>query len=227
MHPIDLTQRLEKTHAYLAEQQVDRAIASAKLAHVILDEILACLKPGIRESDVKEFALSCFARHGIAQTWHPPYVRFGAHTLLTFMDRAKEDRMLGETDIAFIDIGIVTDGIEGDAGRSMVFGHDAEQQRVAAASRTIFDEAVAFWQRTNPTGIALYEHIYQLAAAMDVAWNLEPAGHLIGAFPHRGWKRGINQFPETVESGKWILEIQVRHKTLPFGAFFEDLLYQR
>lgn len=227
MHPLDLTARIAKTHAYLAEQDVGRAIASATLAHTILDEIIAFLKPGIRESEVKEFALQCFAQHGITETWHPPYVRFGAHTLLTFMDRAKEDLTLHETDIAFIDIGIVKDGMEGDAGRSVVFGHDAEHARVVATSRRIFDEATQFWQHENPTGIALYEYIYQRAEALDVAWNLEPAGHLIGAFPHRGWKRGINQFPETVESGKWILEIQVRHKTLPFGAFFEDLLYRR
>ncbi|NDG05259.1 MAG: hypothetical protein EB121_07950 [Alphaproteobacteria bacterium] len=59
---------------------------------------------------------------------------------------------------------------------------------------------------------------------MDVRFNLDPAGHLIGAFPHRGWKEGLNNFPEAVVPGTWILEIQVRHPTLPFGAFYEDLL---
>ncbi|MDX1974889.1 MAG: M24 family metallopeptidase [Rickettsiales bacterium] len=221
----ELAEKIAKTHSYTAEQRVEHAIARAKQAHAILDEIIAQLKPGVLESEIKQFALDCFARHGIERTWHPPYVRFGEHSLLTFMEKNKEDHTLAEDDIAFVDIGIVHDGVEGDAGRTVVFGNDSEKCRLADASSTIFHEAIDFWQRHNPRGIALYEHIYALADKMNVAWNLDPAGHLIGAFPHRGWKRGINHFPESVESGKWILEIQIKHKELPYGAFYENLLY--
>lgn len=217
-------ERIARTHEYLAQQQPDKALVAARLAHGILDEILAHIRVGMRESEVRQFAEQRFADHGIVETWHPPYVRFGEHTLLTFMDRATEDRVLEANDVAFVDIGIVKDGIEGDAGRTIMFGEDAEYRRVAEASRHIFDEAVAFWRTHDPVGIALYEHIYALAEAHDVAWNLDPAGHLIGAYPHKGWRRGINHYPEPVASGKWILEIQVRHKTLPIGSFFEDVL---
>lgn len=221
-----VARRLVATHEYCAEQNVEKAVAAAKLAHQLVDEILAALKPGMRESEVAALATSAYAAHGIERIWHPAYARFGAHTLLTFRDADDgTDRILGETDIAFLDLGIVRDGIEGDAGRTIVVGADREMQHVADASRRIFDDALRFWQRSNPSGIALYEHIYALAAQYNVRWNLDPAGHLIGAFPHRGWKRGINHFPQEVASGKWILEIQVRHPTLPFGAFHEDLLY--
>lgn len=220
----DIAEKIAKTEAYCADQDVEKAISSARLAHQILDEIIAAIAPGVRESEIKEFALQRFAAHGIERTWHPPYVRFGEHTLLTFMDKGKEDRTLADRDIAFVDIGIVKDGIEGDAGRTIAFG-DVKLEELATISKTIFDEARAFWLAHNPPGITLYEHIYGLAERMGVAWNLDPAGHLIGAFPHRGWKRGINNFPNTIESGKWILEIQIRHKELPLGAFYEDLLY--
>lgn len=220
-----LGERIAKTSEYCAEQNVSLAIEEAKLAHSILDEVLEYLRPGILESQVKEFAMQCFAKHGIERTWHPPYARFGEHTLLTFQEKAKEDRALQEEDIAFVDLGIVRNGIEGDAGRTVVFGDNATLKHLADTSQAIFKQAVAFWKSTNPSGIALYEHIYELAEKSGVKWNLDPAGHLIGAFPHKGWKRGINHFPEKIDAGKWILEIQVRHPELPVGSFYEDLLY--
>lgn len=221
----DITVRIEKTHRYLENQDTVKNIAAAKLAHHLLDEILAQIKPGVRESEIKQYALDCFARNGIERTWHPPYVRFGEHTLLTFMDKAKEDRVLAETDIAFVDIGIVLEGIEGDAGRSVQFGGNPLHKKLQSASESIFHDARSFWKEKNPTGIVLYEHIHALAKAQGFVFCLDPAGHLIGEFPHRGWKRGINHFPETVEAGKWILEIQVRHPELPVGSFYENLLY--
>ncbi len=221
----DIAARMEKTHAYLSEQISEKAIAQATLAHLILDEILAFIQPGKMESDVKSYALSRFEHHGIERIWHPPYVRFGEHTLLTFMDKAKEDRILSEEDIAFVDIGIVKDGMEGDAGKTIASGDHPVFQHLARASESIFKDAVAFWKRENPTGIALYQFIHRAAKELNVTFNLDPAGHLIGAFPHKGWKRGINNFPEHIEAGKWILEIQIRHPEQPYGAFYEDLLY--
>lgn len=223
--PEEITQRLARTHEYVAQQDTVKNIAAAKLAHHLLDEILAQLKPGIRESEVKQLALDCFARHDIEKTWHPPYVRFGEHTLLTYMDKATEDRMLAEDDIVFIDIGIVLDGIEGDAGRTVSFGDDTIKAALREGSQVIFHAARAFWKEHNPSGIMLYEFIHAEAAKLGFEFTLDPAGHLIGEFPHRGWKRGINHFPETIEAAKWILEIQIRHPELPMGSFYENLLY--
>jgi methionine aminopeptidase len=223
--PDAIADRIARTHRYTAEQDTVKNIAAARLAHHLLDDILAKLRPGMRESEVKDYALACFARHGIEKTWHPPYVRFGEHTLLTFMDKAKEDRVLEADDIAFIDIGIVYEGIEGDAGRTVVFGQDKTKQVLQQAGETVFRAAREFWKTGNPSGIALYEFIHAQARTMQLEFCLDPAGHLIGEFPHRGWKRGINHFPETIEAAKWILEIQLRHPTLPLGSFYENLLY--
>ena len=223
----EVASRLEKTARYCDEQDVGVAIASAKRSHELLADIVEQVRPGVRESAIRQYATELFAKHGIDRIWHAPYVRFADHTLLTFQDSAADDYVLGETDIAYLDIGIVVNGIEGDAGCSLSFGGNAEYDRLVTASKEIFDRASAYWQKENPTGIALYDFIYAQAEAYGLQWNLDPAGHLIGAYPHRGWKRGLQSFPNTVDSGKWILEIQLRHPTLPAGAFYEDLLYAR
>lgn len=223
--PDKTAERLERTERYVREQDTVKNIAAARLAHRLLDGILAEVKPGVSESEIKAYAIEHFKRHGIERTWHPPYVRFGANTLLTFMDTAKDDLVLQENDIAFIDIGIVYENIEGDAGRTLVFGDHPTYAALKAASENIFHQARAFWKERNPTGIALYEYIHALAERAGFQFCLDPAGHLIGEFPHRGWKRGINHFPKTVDAGTWILEIQVRHPTQPCAAFYENLLY--
>jgi hypothetical protein len=92
-------------------------------------------------------------------------------------------------------------------------------------SEILFREAITYWQNTNPTGIQLYEFIYAKAKTHGVLFNLSTAGHLIGAFPHtHAWIKGANSYPEKLSAGGWILEIQIKSLTQPFGAFYEGLL---
>jgi Xaa-Pro aminopeptidase len=217
--------RIDQTNAYAVAQLPKKAEESAMFSHELLDTILDFVRPGVKESEVKQFALDLFTSHGIERIWHQPYVRFADHTMLTFMDKTQDDYVLRDDDIAFVDIGVVKSGIEGDAGRTIVFGNSAEHHRVQKASEAIFTGAKQFWKQHNPSGIELYQHIYALADEMDVEFNLDPAGHLIGEFPHRGWKKGINNYPEKVAAGCWILEIQICDKSRSVGAFYEDLLY--
>ena len=64
--------------------------------------------------------------------------------------------------------------------------------------------------------------------AKSYGWilSLEKAnGHRISDFPHAARIRGnIEEFDSTPAPDRWILEIQIRHPTRPFGAFYEDLL---
>ncbi|MGB9151457.1 MAG: M24 family metallopeptidase [Alphaproteobacteria bacterium] len=220
-----LAEDLTKTHSYASQQDIDAAIVAAKFAHQLTDEILTLVRPGVRESEIKTEAEKVFAARGIDRIWHQPYIRFGSNSLLTFQNKAKTDRILEAEDIAFIDIGVVKGGVEGDAGRTIAFGENKTLHDLAKASETIFKETAAYWKQHNPTGAALYEYTHRIAEKLGVIFNLDPAGHLIGAFPHRGWKRGLNHFPEQIIGGTWILEIQIRHPELPLGAFYEDLLY--
>jgi hypothetical protein len=213
------------TRRYESCQSARDATEAAGFAHQLLDIICEQVKPGVTESEIKTFADACFNQHGVERIWHQPYIRFGKHTLLTYRDKAFDDYRLGDNDIAFIDIGIVKNGIEGDAGKTIVTGEDPEHVRLANASKAIFVQARHYWQKHQPTGAELYNHIYSLAGAMDVVFNLDPAGHLIGEFPHRGWKNGLNNYPEKVIPGTWILEIQICDTARQHGAFYEDLLY--
>ena len=220
----DLETDFSNTDAYIGKQDAGKNREATELAHFILDEILAFIKPGIKESEVKAFSEERFEAHHIERPWHLPYIRFGENTLMTFRNKATNDLILEANDIAFADIGIVREGVEGDAGRTVAFGSDPLFHDLQKASELIFTEAVAFWKQNNPTGEALYEFTHSLAKKRGFVFNLDPAGHLIGTFPHRGWKRGINHYPHTIATGVWILEIQIRHPTLPYGAFFEDIL---
>jgi len=135
---------------------------------------------------------------------------------------------LQEEDIAYIDIGPIIDingfKIEGDVGQTCVFGNNPLFHELKAASESIFKQARQYWETHHPTGVALYQYIEQLVHQVGFKLNLEPAGHLIGSFPHSGWRDGLNHYPFPVNAGLWILEIQLRHPTEPYGAFYEAVL---
>lgn len=221
------TEIINKTNQYTAQNQQNDAILEVSLlAQTILDDIEKIICPGISESEATNIALEIFKQHGIEKLWHRPLIRFNQHTLCTFKDRPSADYILQNEDIAFIDIGIVKDGIEGDVGKTIVFGDNKEFLHLKSTSEVLFEEAINFWKTQNPTGIQLYEFIHSQANHHGVLFNLSPAGHLIGAFPHtHAWTKGANTYPETLAARGWILEIQIKSKTQPFGAFFEGLLY--
>ncbi len=222
--PQEIQEDILKTAEYAAKQDAEKNREATQFAHKILDEILAFLRPGVKESEVKAYGLSRFEAHNVERPWHSPYIRFSEHTLMTYYNKAKEDRVLGETDIAFADIGVVRNGIEGDAGRTVVFGKNEVFTGLRDASEKIFYDTLEYWKQKDPTGEELHAHADALTKKAGFVFNLDPASHLIGTFPHRGWKHGLNHFPGKIVKGVWILEIQIRHPELPYGAFFEDIL---
>jgi methionine aminopeptidase len=223
---MDINNLIKKTNLYTEQNQESDAIVKvAILAQEILDKIAEKIQPGISESKATEAANSIFKDYGIEKLWHRPIIRFNNHTVFTFKDRPTENYILQEEDIAFIDIGIVKEGIEGDVGKTLVFGNNKEFIHLKNVSEILFQEATDYWQKENPTGIKLYDFIDAQAKNHQVLFNLSPAGHLIGAFPHtHAWTKGANTYPEKLVARGWILEIQIKSVTQPFGAFFEGLL---
>lgn len=224
-----LANQHEAVAQYSARQMIEMTRTAHQTAWQILEEISATLKPGITEAEAREAAQVIYVQHGVEKSWHRPHIYFGSHTLLSAYDpKPSEILTLGENDIAYIDIGpiISVDGvdIEGDVGQTLVFGDNPMFHQLKAATETIFTQAREYWLSEQPTGIALYQHIAHRSEAAGFTFNLEPAGHLIGAFPHLGWKNGLNHYPHTPEPGIWILEIQLRHLTEPYGAFYEAVL---
>lgn len=211
---------------YLNLQSNADIVNTNQLTRIILDEICDFVVPGVKESEVLQYTDLVFKQHKIDRIWHKPEVRFGDNTTLTYLDRSKKDNQLQTQDIAFIDIGIVINGIEGDAGKTLVFGDNALHQDIAIATKELFHEARNFWLEQSPTGIELYSYLIQRAKVRGYICNLNPAGHLIGSFSHATakWKYGLNEYPDRIEACRWILEVQIRHPQLNVGGFFEDLL---
>lgn len=209
---------------YTELQVIEKTKHAAKIANRLLSDISQIIKPGISEGEARKEALKLYEKYGITKNWHNPYIYFGTNTILTFKDKAKEELVLEKEDIAYIDIGPIIDGVEGDIGHTLVFGNNTLFKELKYQSEKIFNSSVDFWRKNNPTGIELYEFVYKETEKSDFMFNLNPAGHLIGSFPHKGWKEGLNTYPYTPEPGYWILEIQIRHPQKSYGAFFEAVL---
>ncbi len=222
---IDLTSRLEKTEAYVEQQTVERVVAVAQKSWTLLEEITKHIQPGMVESEAVTEIKEIFNQAKIDRIWHPAAVRFGKNTMLQFYQPATQDLRLKEEDMAFIDIGVVFDGIEGDVGCTLAFGENADYISLQKATEHIFEEGLNYWKKQAPTGIQLYEFIADVTQKMGYAFNLTPAGHLIGAYPHVGWKRGLQTYPLYPKPGNWILEIQILDPKLQVGGFFEKILF--
>lgn len=190
-----------------------------------LHAIAALIRPGMRESEALAAGKEILAGLGAELDWHPVLVRFGAHTLHIYSDRPTEDRVLGAEDIFFIDMGPVFGGHEGDVGATFTTGQDPEMIACARDVRIVFDRVKAIWNGGAVSGTALYEAAQAEAQKLGWVLNLDIKGHRVGDYPHSVHKGGQLGTLETPPSaGLWILEIQIRHPSHPFGAFFEDLL---
>ncbi len=190
-----------------------------------LERIAALVRPGMRESEVQTAGLAILEELGMERSWHPLLIRFGSNTLKIFSDRSQGDTDLAEDDIFFIDMGPVFLGHEGDVGATFTVGVDPEMQACAAAVRTLFDRVRAIWDGGAVSGRALYERAEQEARAMGWVLNLDIRGHRVSDYPHSVHKGGnLGDLDTVPATGLWILEMQIRHPTRPFGAFHEDLL---
>jgi Xaa-Pro aminopeptidase len=182
------------------------------------------IKPGMLESEATARGKEILAELGMDRIWHPLLIRFGANTLKTFKQRSDGDPVLGEDDIFFIDMGVVWQGHEGDAGATYTTGSDSQMIACAAAAKELFDRVEAFW-RKGVSGVELYRYATEQAEAMGWVLNLNIKGHRVSDFPHAIHRGGdLGDFEQAPNAGVWILEIQIAHPTRPFGAFYEDLL---
>lgn len=180
---------------------------------------------GITEAMAKQAAAEIFIELGVERLWHPPLIRIGANTTKTYRQKSDPHVRLGDNDIYFIDLGLVFEGHEGDVGNTFVVGHAPERQACADDARSLFQQVADAWRLRDMSGAALYAFAADTAAAMGWRLNHAIRGHRVSDFPHAVHKGGdLGELATTPSDGLWILEIQIAHPTLPFGAFYEDLL---
>lgn len=190
-----------------------------------IDEIARVIAPGMRESEAQLRGKQILSELDMDRIWHPLLIRFGANTLKTFKQRSDGDPVLGENDIFFIDMGVVWQGHEGDAGTTFTTGSDPQMNDCASAARILFDQVERFWRSERVCGVALYDFAAAQAQSMGWKLNLDIKGHRVSDFPHAIYRGGdLGDLAEYPNTGLWILEIQIAHPDRPFGAFHEDLL---
>jgi len=189
-----------------------------------VNAVATMLRPGMRTAEAVAMIDAHLRAMGAAYNWHPTYVRFGPDTLNTWHRPADRERRLQADDIAVIDIGPVWDGHEGDYGDTFALSGDPDHQRCAQAARAVFDLARQAWLG-GMTGQALYEHAETLAQDFGCELVPEVPGHRVSEFPHAlHGKHRLSDADFVPDHGIWVLEIQVRDRVRPIGAFFEDVL---
>jgi Xaa-Pro aminopeptidase len=193
----------------------------------IIHEIAARCKPGMVEEDAVEMAKEILAANDMLRGWHDVYVRFGSNTTKTFGADSDPGVVLKENDIMFVDIGPVFEKWEGDGGDTFVFGEDADMARCAEDARKLFHIVRSKWISDGSTGKVLYEFAVAKAQAMGWELNMDLSGHRLSDFPHAAVYEGpmadVDFHPSRL---LWVLEIHIRHPTLNYGAFFEDMLLE-
>lgn len=192
----------------------------------VIEEVASLMKPGMNEDEAKLLIIKFQKELGAPKSWHPPQIRFGENTVLAFGKTGIPHVKLQENDIFFFDLGPIFDSHEGDVGRTFWIGQNAEMKRCCTDVKEIWHEVKEVWQKQNSTGNELYQIAQSCAKHRGWVLNLEKAnGHRIADFPHAARARGsIEHLKTTPTANRWILEIQIRHPTSPFGAFYEDLL---
>lgn len=195
------------------------------LAWEALREVAAQVKPGMREADIQALLKQALSARGSEKPWHRPVVRIGSDSVKTFHILSDPDLPLAETDIFFLDIGPVWNGYEADVGDSFTVGQDPEMIRCAADSRILFEIVRQEWLDSGKTGAALYRFAEQQAKERGWMLVMEVDGHRLGDFPHHAhYRGGMSDVDFRPSADAWVLEIQLRHPTREFGAFYEDLL---
>ncbi|THD64121.1 MAG: aminopeptidase P family protein [Phenylobacterium sp.] len=200
-------------------------VRARDLTFEAVKRIAAAIAPGMTEGRGGEIADEVLAEMGAERLWHRNVIRFGPGTTEIFSGEFNPDYVLQAEDIFFIDLGVVWDGHEGDAGDTFAVGGEPAMAACAEAARALWGEVADRWRGQGLSGEALYAFARDRAEAMGWRLNWEVKGHRVSDFPHLIYKAGdLGDFAQTPQAGLWILEIQIAHPKRPFGAFYEDLL---
>jgi Xaa-Pro aminopeptidase len=184
------------------------------------------MRPGMSEEEGFRLTNAILRDLGAEKNWHRSQVRFGANTLLPFGEKPSPNTVLAANDIFFLDLGPIYFGHEADCGATFTVGNDEEMIRCAKDAAEIHGIVRDHWFATGESGKALYEFARGEAKKRGWEMTLKSAdGHRLGDFPHAlHYKGKLASLPHKPSANRWVLEIQLRHPSRPFGAFYENLL---
>lgn len=184
------------------------------------------VEEGMSKADILGILEILKTELGVSQNWHAPQIRIGEETLLPFGRPGVENIKLKKNDIYFIDLGLVFKDHEGDVGRTFCLGEAPLMSQCIRDAEKIWKQVQKYWKKDSPSGQELYAYAQEYAKSLGWQLNLEKAnGHRISDFPHAARMRNsIEGLSHPPLANRWILEIQIKHPELSFGAFYEDLL---
>lgn len=204
---------------------VDGMLAARNKTRQVITDVAARIRPGMVEEDAVLLAKQALVDAGMALSWHPTRVRFGANTMKAMRQPSAPGVVLGEHDIFFLDMAPRLDVWEGDGGQSYTVGNNAEHARCARDAEALFHDVRGLWRREGQTGQALYAYADRQARAMGWELNFDLPGHRVSDFPHAAIHTGsLAELAIAPSAMRWILEIHLRDPEGRFGAFFEDML---
>ena len=184
--------------------------------------------------DIYDLAEKMF---GISKYWHKRIVRAGSNTLAPY-DENPPDRLVGEDDILFLDLGPVFEEWEADFGRTFVIGSDPLKLKLRDDVATAFAEGKNhFNAHPDITADQLFKYAQELARKYGWEFGGAIAGHLIGQFPHERIPndrvtlyvhpdnpRKMRGPDANGQERHWILEIHFVDRARGIGGFYEELL---
>jgi Xaa-Pro dipeptidase len=220
--------------------RVERLLDAQDKAAQLFDEIerRAMIRPGVGEQtlsdEIRDLAAEMF---GVTRHWHRRIVRAGENTLQPFKEHPP-DRVIGEDDIAFLDLGPIFEEWEADFGRTFVLGDDPAKTALRDALPRVWQAGRDYFAaHASVTGAELFDFSVEAARAEGFGWGSHIAGHLVGEFPHKKiagtateWyimPGSTKPMRRTDPSGRrchWILEIHLIDPLHRFGGFYEQLL---
>ncbi|OTB02153.1 hypothetical protein M426DRAFT_322863 [Hypoxylon sp. CI-4A] len=196
------------------------------------------VRPGISEKTLSdEIHKLGTERHGVKTHWHKRVVRSGPNTLLPFEENPP-DRIIGEDDILYVDLGPVFEAWEADFARTFVLGNDPNKKRLRDSLAPVWSVVKSrYHENPEMTGEQLYEIACEEARNAGWEFGAKLAGHLVGLFPHeriprdktalyitKGNDESMGNPGKDGNKRHWILEIHLRDKDNNVGAFYEQLL---
>lgn len=191
----------------------------------VINHLSTEIVPGMTEEEGVALTRRVLSEAGMVRGWHGINVRFGINTVNDYHVKSKPGVVLGEDDIYFIDIGPIWRDWEGDGGDTFTTGSDPEFNRIARDVKAVFEAVQARWRRDRLTGEALYRVAVEESERRGWLLSLDMSGHRLSEFPHAAHHKGaLAEAPFVPSPDLWMLEIQIRHPTRLFGAFYEDLL---
>lgn len=221
-------------------RRVTQLLEAQDKAAQLFDEVTArqLVRAGVAEqalsNEIRDLANDMF---GTTRHWHKRIVRSGENTLETARDNPP-DRMIGDDEIVFIDLGPIFEEWEADFGRTFVLGDDPRKMALRDDLPKVWGAGRDhFTSHPGITGAELFDYV--IGVSRDHGWEFGGviAGHLVGEFPHE--KIDGAEIDSYVAPGSllpmrradrcgrvchWILEVHLIDEQRRFGGFHEELL---